>query len=298
MGQRRYAEDYTSAELMAVVASREIRNGEKVFVGIGVPMIAGFLALYTHAPDAVLVFEGGYVGGRPPTACTDVGDSSLGHQAFYITSLWRVFSDLQRGYFDLAIIGAAQIDRYGNVNSTAIFGSGDYQQPDLRLPGSGGANDMASSARRTIIMTRLERRRFVEKLDYLTSPGFLRGGRSRWEAGLLGGGPSAVITDKAVFRFTREGEMFLSEVYPGVSVGEVEGQVGWKLRKAERLRVVEPPTLEEVEFIRSFDPTDVILRGVRLFERMSFKEWVEAVEESLRKVKSKTLNKQRSPEKL
>lgn len=275
MQEKEYAKDYSFAELMAVVAAKEIRDGERVFVGIGIPMIAGFLANYTHAPKAILIFEGGYIGGRPPSACTDVGDSALGFRAPYITSLWRTFSDLQRGYCDLAVIGSAQVDKHGNVNSTAIIGGRTYQNPEVRLPGSGGANDMVSSAGRTLIMARLERRRFVPRVDYITSPGYIDGPGAREKAGLKGGGPVAVITDKAVFRFDENTkEMFLSSVYPSVNIEDVKRGVGWDLKVAQGVKVVEPPTKKEVRFIRSFDPTDVILRRRCLFEKVDFSSWI------------------------
>jgi glutaconate CoA-transferase subunit B len=238
-------------------------------------MIAGFLAINMHAPKSVLIFEGGYIGGHPPTACTDVGDSGLGFQASYMTSLWRVFSDLQRGYCDLAIIGCAQVDKYGNVNSTAIFQNRIHHKPIVRLPGSGGANDMVSSARRTMIMARLERRRFVPQVDYITSPGYINGPGAREKVGLKGGGPVAVITDKAVFGFDENTkEMYLSSIYPGVSVEDVKREVCWNLKIAKDVKIVEPPTVEEVKFIRSYDPTDVILRTRRLFENVDFSSWV------------------------
>jgi len=283
MQRTEYADDYSFAELMAVVAAREMRDGEKVFVGIGLPMIAGFLAIHTHAPRAVLFFEGGYIGGRPLCACTDVGDSMLGFQAPYVTSLWRTFSDLQRGYCDLAIIGSAQVDRFGNVNSTAIFDGGVYQDPKIRLPGSGGANDMASSAGRVLIMARLERRRFVNRVDYVTSPGYIEGPGARERYGLRGG-PVAVISDKAIFRFdeyTRE--MYLSNVYPGVDVQYIRSEVGWDIRVAQDMKVVDPPTKEEVGFIRSYDPTDVILRTRGIFSDIDFSSWATLTRSSWQK---------------
>ncbi len=260
---------------MAVVASREVRNDDRVFVGIGVPMIAAFLAIHAHAPNAVLMFEGGYVGSRPPFACTDVGDSTLGCGSPYVTSLWRMFSDLQRGYCDLAMIGAAQVDKYGSVNSTAILDGHSYENPKVRLPGSGGANDMASSARRVVIMARLDRRRFVSRVDHVTSPGHIDKVGGREKAGLIGGGPVSVITDRGVFRFDEETkEMYLSNVYPGVIPDDVAKQVGWQLKFAQKVDTVAPPTREEVDFIRRYDPTDVILRKKRLFETLDFSSWI------------------------
>jgi glutaconate CoA-transferase subunit B len=266
--------DYTLAELMAILAAKEIKDGDRVFVGIGVPMIAAFLAIHTHAPNAMLMFEGGYLGSHPPVACTDVGDSVLGFGAPSITSTWRTFSDLQHGYCDIGIIGSAQVDKYGNVNSTAILGSGTYENPKTRLPGSGGANDIASSAGRLLIMARLEKRRFVPRVDYATSPGHVDGYESRWKTGLEGGGPTAVITDRAIFRFDKETkEMYLSHLYPGVSVEEVKKEISWDLTVAEVVEAVEPPTRGEVNFIRNYDPTDVILRRRRLFDSIDFSSW-------------------------
>ena len=278
MQTKKYAENYTHTELMAVTAAREIQDRALVFVGVGVPMIAGFLAIHTHAPKSVLIFEGGYVGGRPPCACTDVGDSVLGFKSSYVTSLWRVFSDLQRGYCDLAIIGCAQVDKYGNVNTTAIFGSGAYHNPRVRLTGSGGANDMVSSARQTLIMARLEKRRFVSKVDYLTSPGYLSGSDARQKIGLKGGGPIAVITDKAIFKFDEKTkEMYLDSVYPDVTLEQVKQEVDWDLKIASEIGTIEPPTVEEVTFIRSYDPVDIILRRRNLFETVDFQSWTRLV---------------------
>lgn len=284
MPTKESTQDCSFEEIMAVVAAREIGDGEKIFVGIGIPMIAGFLAIYTHAPKATLIFEGGYIGGRPPSACTDVGDSALGFRAPYVTSLWRTFSDLQRGYCDLAIIGSAQVDKYGNVNSTAIFGDRTYQDPKVRLPGSGGANDMISSAGRVLIMARLERRRFVPHVDYITSPGHIDGPSARERAGLKGGGPVAVITDKAIFRFDeRTKEMYLSGIYQGVNVEEVKKEVGWELKISQDIEVVASPPLEEVKFIRSYDRTDAILRMRRSFNDVDFSSWVKLTTRALKK---------------
>lgn len=279
MQSRHYSKDYSSAELMAVVASREMRDGENIFVGIGIPMIAGFLAINSHAPRALLMFEGGYVGSHPPFACTDVGDSALGHGAPYITSLWRTFSDLQRGYCDLAVIGAAQVDKHGNVNSTAIFDGGTYEAPRIRLPGSGGANDMASSAKRVLIMTKLDKRRLVGRVDYVTSPGHMVGKSGREKAGLGGGGPVSVITDKAVFRFENEtNEMCLASLYPGVELEDIFREIDWGLKRSQDIGMIEPPTVEQVNFIRNYDPADIILRKRRVFEALDFSSWLKIVQ--------------------
>lgn len=277
------AKTYTNPELMAVLAAKEINDKEKIFVGIGLPMMAGFLAINTHASHSTLIFEGGYTGKQQPLACTDVGDSVLGNESLYITSTWRIFSDLQRGLFDLAIIGAAQVDKYGNVNSTALFGNKSYEQPLVRLPGSGGANDMASSAKRVLIMTRLEKRRFVDRVDYITSPGYIDGPFARQKAGLKGEGPAAVITDKGVFRFDEDTkEMYLESVYPGLTIAEVRRDVDFHLRVAPKVRVVKPPKVEEIEFMRNFDPLDMILRRRSLFKKVSFSEWYELTGNALK----------------
>lgn len=274
---------YTNAELMAVLAAKEINDKEKVLVGIGIPMIAGFLAVHTHASHSTLIFEGGYTGKQLPFACTDVGDSVLGYGSLYITSTWRVFSDLQRGLIDLAIIGAAQVDKYGNVNSTALFGNKNYERPLVRLPGSGGANDMASSAKRVLIMTRLEKKRFVDRVDYITSPGYIDGPSARQKAGLKGEGPAAVITDKGIFRFDRKTkEMYLESVYPGLTATEVRRDVDFDIKVAPKVRVVEPPKVREIEFMRNFDPLDMILRTRSSFKKVSFSEWYDLTRNALK----------------
>lgn len=274
---------YTHSELMAVVAAREIKDNEKVVVGIGLPMIAGFLAIHSQAPKCELIFEGGYIGGRPPIACTDVGDSILGYHASCATSLWRTLSDMQRGLFDLGIIGAAQIDKYGNVNSTLVLQKCKHQTAMIRLPGSGGANDIASSAKRLLIMTRLGKNRFVQKLDYLTSPGYLAGPGARERVGLVGKGPAGVVTDKAVFRFDEiSQEMYLNTIYPGVTVEEVMREVGFALKVSPNLDVVAPPSREEVRFIRNFDPTDLILRRRHVLNDLGFSDWVRVTKTALK----------------
>jgi len=283
--EKKYAKDYNLAELMAVATAKEIKDGEKVFIGIGVPLMAGLLAVHTHAPRATLVFEGGYIGGKPPGACSTVADDALGYKASYLTSLWRTFCDLQRGYFNLAIIGGAQIDKYGNVNSTAIFGTGNYARPLVRLTGSGGANDMASSAGRTVIMMRLEKRRFLPRVDYVTSPGYLEGPGAREKYGLKGKGPVAVITNKAIFRFDEKTkEMYLESVHPGISVDEVKQEVSWDLRVAPEVKTTEPPTEEEVKLLRTLDPADITLRITRLYEKLEFKEWAKLTREGWEKI--------------
>ncbi|MDO9537338.1 MAG: CoA-transferase, partial [Thermoplasmata archaeon] len=199
-----------------------------------------------------------------------------------------VFSDLQRGYLTLGILGGAQIDKFGNLNTTAILGDNVYPNVKVRLPGSGGANDIASSAGRTVIMMRLEKKRFLNKIDYITSPGHLTGGNSRKETGLVGGGPAAVITEKCIFRFD-EGtkEMYLDSLHPGVTVEEIKDNVSWDLKVANDLKETERPTIEEVDFMKTIDPTDIILRTERLYEKMDFWEWADVSEKGWEKLMNK-----------
>ncbi len=176
------------------------------------------------------------------------------------------------------MLGGAQIDKHGNLNSTAIFGKGDYYKPAIRLPGSGGANDIASSAKRTIIMMRQEKRRFVERVDYITSPGYLEGGDSRKKVGLVGGGPVVVITDQAILRFDKvTKEIYLESVHPGVTVEEAR-EVGWDLKVAEDVKVTESPSDEDVRLIRMLDPWGIYTgNGLKT---ITFEQYIKMLEES------------------
>lgn len=277
--QKNYADKYTAAELMASATAREIQDDEVVFVGIGVPMLGALLAKNNHAPNAIIGFEAGILGGKPVGALWAVGDTGATRKAEYMTTMWWIFSDLQNGYLSLGVLGGAQIDKYGNLNTTAIIGDNVYPNVKARLPGSGGANDIASSAGRTVIMMRLENRRFLEKIDYVTSPGFLTGGDSRQKAGLVGSGPAAVVTQKCIFRFDdTTKEMYLDSLHPGVTVDEVRADVSWDLKVADVLKETAPPTVEEIEFMKSVDPTDIILRTTRVYEKMDFWEWADVTE--------------------
>lgn len=196
--------EYTLSELMIVASAREIQDGEVIFAGVGNPLLGALLAQKTHAPSAMIATEGGALGPRPKRLILGIGDSACNENAMTVMPLWRLFADQQNGFVDVGMVGGAQVDRYGNLNSTAIFGDGNYFAPASRLPGSGGANDIASCAGRTVISIPLQRRRFLERVDYITSPGYLTGGNSRERSGLPRGGPAAVITDKCIFRFHPE----------------------------------------------------------------------------------------------
>lgn len=255
--------EYTKSELMAIMTAKEFRDREVAFVGIGIPLVAGITAKRFHAPNLHIVYESGCIGPQKYRVDFNVGDSSAADGALCLTSEWRVFSDMQCGYYDVGVLGAAQIDKYGNLNTTAIFGGRDYYSPVVRLPGSGGGNDIGSNIGRVVVMLRLEPLRFVEKVDYLTTPGFLDGSPgARKKAGLLGSGPVAVVTDKALFRFDPQTrEMYLDTIYPGVSVDEVKSLVGWDLQVARDLKTAPRPTAEELAAVRAADPANLIMGG-------------------------------------
>jgi len=245
---------YTDSEIMIAVAARVLEGARTVFVGVGLPNIACNLARYTVAPDLELIYESGVYGARPERLPLSIGDPTLVSGATSVVSMADLFGlYLQRGLVEVALLGGAQIDRYGNLNSTVI---GDYGKPKTRLPGSGGACEIATNAQRTFMIMRLKRRAFVDKLDFLTSPGHLTGGDSRAQLGLPGGGPELVITDKAILNFANsEREMQLSALYPGVSVKDVQAEVGWPLRSAETIQEVAAPKAEELRLIRDeLDP--------------------------------------------
>ncbi|NPV28012.1 MAG: hypothetical protein HPY81_11425 [Firmicutes bacterium] len=195
-----YAKDYTVSELMGATVARQIRNDDIAFIGIGLPLIAGICANNTHAPDAILIYEGGGVGARSPRIPWTVADSPTAEHALMAGPLWRVMADLQRGFITLGILGGAEVDRFGNLNTTVIPGEiGGYTRPKVRLPGSGGANDIASCAERIVIMMRLVKGKFVNRVKFITSPGYLTGPGAREKAGLKGKGPVMVVTDQCVF---------------------------------------------------------------------------------------------------
>jgi glutaconate CoA-transferase subunit B len=240
---------YTDSEMMIAIAARVLKGARTVFVGVGLPNVACNLARYTVAPDLELIYESGVYGARPERLPLSIGDPTLVSGAASVVSMADLFGlYLQRGLVEIALLGGAQIDRFGNLNTTVI---GDYKKPKTRLPGSGGACEIAINAQRTFMIMRLKRRAFVEKLDFLTSPGHLTGGDSRARLGLPGGGPELMITDKAILNFDNpEREMQLSELYPGVTLQAVQAEVGWPLRLAATIGETAPPTAEEIRLIR------------------------------------------------
>src|SRR6266446_5931217 len=229
--------DYTPDEMMTVTAARHLRNGAVCFVGIGLPSAACNLARMTHAPDLVLIYESGTVGARPSVLPLSIGDGELAETAACIVPLPEVFAHyLQRGRVDIGFLGAAQIDRFGNLNSPLI---GSYARPAVRLPGSGGAPEIAAHAREVLVIMKQSPRSFVPRLDFLTSCGYLAGAGERGRAGFPGGGPRAVITDLGILRPHPETEeLQLCALYPGVSPDAARAATGWPLRVAHDLQVL------------------------------------------------------------
>ncbi len=250
--------DYSPAEMMIVASARALAGKRVVFVGVGLPNIACNLARRTVAPDLELVYEAGVFGARPARLPLSIGDPTLVSGSTLVCSMADLFLYyLQGGRIEVAFVGAAQIDRFGNINTTVI---GSYTQPKARLPGSGGACEIAIHAKELFVIVRLSRRAFVERIDFCTSAGHLTGKPGeRTALGMPGLGPQLVVTDKAIFTFDKEtGEMILSSVHPGVTVEEVQAEVGWPLRVAPHLEVTQPPSAEELRLIREeLDPTGV-----------------------------------------
>ncbi len=254
-GARRAGEGaYTRGELMTYLAARELKDGEVVFVGIGLPNLACNLARATHAPNLVMIYESGAVGAIPERVPPSIGDPALVTGSLMVCSMADVFQCfLQNGKIQVGFLGGAQVDRYGNINTTVV---GDYAKPKVRLPGSGGASEIAVHARRTLIVTKLSPRAFPEKVDFITSPGQRMNGRSRRELGLPGAGPTTVITDMGVLEADPEsGEMVLASIFPGVDVAQVKAAVGWPLKVRPELKSVELPPPSVVRLLREkLDP--------------------------------------------
>lgn len=246
--------DYSPSELMIVSAGRALEGSRVVFVGVGLPNIACNLARRSHSPQMELVYESGVFGARPARLPLSIGDPTLVSGATAVGNMQDLFMlYLQGGLVDVALLGGAQIDKYGNLNTTVI---GAYDSPKVRLPGSGGACEIAINAGEIFMIMRLKRRAFVEQLDFLTSPGHLDGGAAREQMGYPGNGPSLVITDRALFNFDNpEHEMTLIEVAPGETAATIQKEVGWSLRVSDQLQEMQPPTEQELAIIREeLDP--------------------------------------------
>jgi glutaconate CoA-transferase subunit B len=240
----------TPTERIAVTASRLLADHRVVFAGVGTPLVASILATRLQAPHLSIVLEGGIIGIRVPTGELPISTNEMraARGATMLTDITDVFLYAQRGSFDYGLLGAAQIDRFGNINTSVI---GDHDRPKVRLPGSGGANDISSLCREIMVLTTHEQRRFVDRVDFITSPGYLRGGTSREEAGLLFGCPTRIVTDLAVLDFEPVSRhVRLRELQPGVSVEQVRAATGFDLPVADELGTVEPPTAEELGVLR------------------------------------------------
>ncbi|MBE2220155.1 MAG: CoA-transferase subunit beta [Anaerolineae bacterium] len=234
---------------MIVNASRALKGSRVVFVGVGLPNIACNLARRSHSPDIELVYESGVFGAQPARLPLSIGDPTLVSNATSVTSMADLFMYyLQGGLVDVALLGGAQIDRFGNLNTTVI---GDYANPKVRLPGSGGACEIAINAKEILMIMRLKGRAFVDKLDFITSPGHLDGGNQSAKLGIPGKGPSLVITDRALFDFNNpEKEMTLIEIAAGETVESIQADIGWTLRVSPDLKEMTPPSQEELDIIR------------------------------------------------
>ncbi|MGQ9641102.1 MAG: CoA-transferase subunit beta [Candidatus Bathycorpusculaceae bacterium] len=250
--------EYSTLELMAVCGARAIKNSEVVFIGTGLPMIAAMLAKRTHAPQAKIVYEAGFIDSNAIDIALSIADSRLGYRASGAIGLIETLGlMLQGGRVDVGFVGAAQIDEYGNVNTTYI---GSFEKPTVRLPGSGGGNDIISSAKRIVVIMTHEKRKMVKKLDYMTSPGFLDGPGAREKAGLLGGGPSLVVTNLCQMDFDPETKRIrLATVHPGVSVQQVLEGSGFDLIVPRNVPTTEPPTYEELKLLREIDPHGIYI---------------------------------------
>ena len=241
---------YTLGELMVACAAREIRDGEIVFVGMRLPLIAFVVAKKTHAPKAVGLFENGVIRATPaPELIYTMADPPNIHGATQCLDMLGVMSLLQSGRVHLGFLGAAEVDRFGNLNSTEVRGVKGL----TRLPGSGGACDIASLAQRFVVLLEHSKERLPERVSYLTSPGNGDGPEWRHRVGLPRGGPAAVITSKAVLRFGEDGEAFLSSLHPGIGVEDVLRNTGWSLRVSDKLTPTQEPSAEELKAIRDYD---------------------------------------------
>jgi acyl CoA:acetate/3-ketoacid CoA transferase beta subunit len=244
------ASGYSSDEMMAVAAARRLADGTVCFVGIGLPSKAANLARATHAPGCVLVYESGTIGAKPQYLPLSIGDGELAETADTVVSVPEIFAYwLQAGRIDVGFLGAAQIDRFGNLNSTVV---GPYDQPKVRLPGAGGAPEIAVSAKETFVMLRQSQRTFVDRLDFRTSIGHGDGPGSRARLGLPGAGPTVVVTDLGVLEPDPEScELTLTELHPGIDPEAAIAATGWPLRLADQLATSAPPTERELAALRA-----------------------------------------------
>jgi len=247
------AQTHTAAELLTILSARQLSDGQVVFAGVGIPLLAATLAQHLRCPGLTILFEGGVIGAfvEPGKLPPSTNDQRCTKRANMVLGSADVLLLLQRGYVDVGFMGGAQIDKYGNLNSSFI---GDPEKPKTRLPGTGGGNDIASLAQMIVAMKH-EKRRFVEHVDFVTSPGYLRGGDTRRASGLVTGGMFRVVTDLAVFGFdSKRRHMQVMSLNPGVTREQVQDNTGFALEFAPHLGVTEPPTDQELRLLRELDP--------------------------------------------
>jgi glutaconate CoA-transferase subunit B len=252
---------YSSSELMIINAARLLKDNEVVFVGVGQPNLACNLAKRTHAPNLTMIYEAGVIGAEPARLPLSIGDPTLVSGALSVVSMYDIFTlYLQRGNVDVGFLGGAQIDRFGNINATIV--GNDYMHPKVRLPGSGGAQEIAAWANRCYIMTPHQKRRFPEKVDFLTSAGFLDGYGGRKKAGLIGKGPIGVVTDIGFLEPDENGELVLTALHPGKTAEQAKENTGWALKINSNLRTTTPITEKELRILRNeLDPSGIYLKG-------------------------------------
>jgi len=250
---------YSSSELLVINAARLLRDGDVVFVGVGLPNLACNLARRTHAPNLLMIYEAGVIGAQPARLPLSIGDPTLVSGALSVCSMYDIFAFyLQRGNVDVGFMGGAQIDRFGNINATVI---GSYEEPKVRLPGSGGSMEIAAWANRCYIITPHQKRRFPEKVDFRTSAGFLGGRAERERAGLRGDGPQAIVTNLGMMEPDETGELILTALHPGATVEQARANTGWDLRTAPELKITQAPTDEELGILRTeLDPDGIYLK--------------------------------------
>jgi len=252
---------YSSAELMIINAARLLRDGDVVFVGVGQPNLACNLAKRTHAPNLVMIYEAGVIGAEPAHLPLSIGDPTLVSGALSVVSMYDIFSlYLQRGNVDVGFMGGAQIDKFGNINATVI--GKEYSHPKTRLPGSGGSQEIAAWANRCYLMTPHQKRRFPEKVDFMTSAGYLRGRQEREASGVRGAGMLAVVTDIGMMEPDENGELILTALHPDRTAQEAKDNTGWELKISDQLKATEPITEKELNILRNeLDPKGIYLKG-------------------------------------
>ena len=252
--------DYTSSELLTINAARLLRDGDVVFVGVGLPNLACNLARRTHAPNLLMIYEAGVIGAQPARLPLSIGDPTLVSGASAVCSMYDVFAlYLQRGNVDVGFMGGAQIDRFGNINATVI---GDYDHPKVRLPGSGGSKEIAAWANRVYVLTPHNKRRLPARVDFQTSAGYLTGRADRDALHLRGGGPQVIVTDLGLLEPDDTGELILTALHPGATVEQARENTGWELAVSKELRATPAPTDTELRILREeLDPLGIYLKG-------------------------------------